>query len=250
MSIFENLSGKLALVTGAAGPTGLAIARVLAGHGMRVILADLDADRLERLSSENAAQLIPMVMDVSVPELVEQALGRIHEQHGAVNVLVNNAGILSNAKAAETTPDEWRRVMAANIDGPFYLSRLCLPAMKAARWGRIINMCSLAMKTGGLTAGTAYTTSKGALGALTFSLARESASDGVTVNGIAPAYINTPMVTQQLSQAEQARILASIPVQRFCEPEEVAHLVAYLASPMAGFITGEIIDINGGLHLD
>ena len=106
------------------------------------------------------------------------------------------------------------------------------------------------MKTGGLTAGTAYTTSKGGLGALTFSLARECASDGITVNGIAPAYIKTPMVTEQLSEAQRQQLLRDIPVGRFCEGEEIGHVVRFLTSPLAGFITGEIIDINGGLHLD
>jgi len=118
------------------------------------------------------------------------------------------------------------------------------------RWGRIVNMCSLAMKTGGITAGTAYTTSKGGLAALTFSLAREFASFGVTVNGISPAYIKTPMVTEFLSKEQQSGLLEQIPVGRFCEPAEVANVVRFLVSPLSGFITGEIIDINGGLHMD
>ncbi len=122
--------------------------------------------------------------------------------------------------------------------------------MRAKGWGRIINICSLAMKTGGITAGTAYTSSKGGMAALTFSLARETASDGITVNGIAPAYINTPMVMEQLTEQQRQKLLAKIPVGRFLEAEEVAHVVRFLASPLSGFITGEIIDINGGLHLD
>jgi 3-oxoacyl-[acyl-carrier protein] reductase len=140
--------------------------------------------------------------------------------------------------------------MAANVDGAFYWSRAVLPGMKARRWGRIINVCSLAAKTGGLTAGTAYATSKGALTSLTFSLARESAPHGVTVNGISPAYVRTPMVTEGLSEDQQRQVLAQIPVGRFCEPEEFAHAVRFLASPLAGFITGEILDVNGGLQMD
>ena len=118
------------------------------------------------------------------------------------------------------------------------------------RWGRIVNICSLAMKTGGLTAGTAYTTSKGGLAALTFSLAREFASFGVTVNGVSPAYIKTPMITDFLTARQQQSLLEQIPVGRFCEPEEVANVVRFLVSPLSGFITGEIIDINGGLQMD
>src|SRR5688572_33031629 len=145
-----------------------------------------------------------IVCDVSDPEAVKQAMRDI----GAVDVLVNNAGILSNNKAEATTPDEWRKVLAANLDGAFYLAREVLPGMTARRWGRIVNVCSMAAKTGGLTAGTAYATSKGALVSLTFSLARELASFGVTVNGIAPAYVRTPMVTEQLN-ADQRRQLLS-----------------------------------------
>ncbi len=143
-----------------------------------------------------------------------------------MSVLVNNAGVLSNNKAEATSAEEWRRILAVNLDGAFYLSREFVPGMKQMRWGRIVNICSLAMKTGGLTAGTAYTASKGGMAALTFSLARELASFGVTVNGVAPAYIKTPMITDFLSSAQQARLLEQIPVGRFCEPEEVAHVRA------------------------
>jgi 3-oxoacyl-[acyl-carrier protein] reductase len=122
--------------------------------------------------------------------------------------------------------------------------------MKAEKWGRIINVCSLAMKTGGITAGTAYTASKGALASLTFSLAREAASYGVTVNGIAPAYVKTPMLTDHLTEEQRRQLLDQIPVGRFCEAEEVAHVVRFLVSPLSGFITGEIVDVNGGLQMD
>lgn len=154
------------------------------------------------------------------------------------------------AVLAETNPEEWRKIMAVNLDGPYHLSREWVPSMREHRWGRIINMCSVAMKTGGLTAGTAYTASKGALGGLTFSLARELAPHGVTVNAIAPAYVKTKMITEQLTEEQRQQTLKSIPVGRFCEPEEIAHAVVFLASPLAGFITGELLDINGGLHLD
>ena len=168
----------------------------------------------------------------------------------AVDILVNNAGILSNNKAEATDAPEWRRVLGANLDGAFYLAQCVMPGMKARRFGRIINTCSLAAKTGGLTAGTAYSVSKGALTSLTFSLARELASFGVTANGISPAYVKTPMITEQLNEAQRQKLLKDIPVGRFCEPEEFAHVVRFLASPLAGFITGEIVDLNGGLLMD
>ncbi len=244
------LAGRIALVTGAAGTMGLATVRALIADGMRVAMADVDRDRLAALGRELAPDATSFRVDVSDAAGAEMAVRQIESEIGAIDVLVNNAGVLSSHKAADTTPDEWRRVLAVNLDGAFFLARLVLPGMKARGWGRIVNVCSLAMKSGGLTAGTAYTTSKGALQALTFSLAREAAPFGVTVNGIAPAYVKTPMVTEQLTEAQRQALLAQIPVRRFCEPEEFAHCVRFLVAPLSGFITGEILDLNGGLHFD
>jgi 3-oxoacyl-[acyl-carrier protein] reductase len=218
-------------VTGAAGAMGRAVVRFLEDDGLKVYGLDLRGD---------------FVCDITDPNAVKEAVRRI----GEVDVLINNAGVLSSNKAEATTPEEWRKVLAANLDGAFYLSREVIPGMKARRWGRIVNTCSLAAKTGGLTAGTAYAVSKGALTSLTFSLARELAPHGVTVNGISPAYVRTPMVTEELTEAQRQALLAQIPVGRFCEPEEFAHVVRFLVSPLAGFITGEIVDLNGGLVMD
>jgi 3-oxoacyl-[acyl-carrier protein] reductase len=248
MSGFGN--GRVVVVTGAVGAMGLATARMLAGEGYKVALADLPSPRLDAAVAEVGGQARGYGFDVSDPEAGAAAFRSIEVELGPVVALVNNAGILSNNKAAETEPAEWRRVLAVNLDGAFYLSRLALPGMKARRNGRIVNTCSLAMKSGGLTAGTAYTTSKGALQALTFSLARESAAFGVTINGIAPAYVRTRMVEEQLTEDQRLGLLAQIPVGRFCEPDEFAHCVRFFLHPMSGFITGEILDLNGGLHFD
>lgn len=242
--------GQVALVTGAAGPMGLATARALAEEGYKVALADLAGQRLEKAVIATGAGARGYVFDVSDPEAAERAFRTVESELGPVDVLVNNAGILSNNKIAETTPAEWRKVLSVNLDGAFFLSRLAVPGMKARRRGRIVNTCSFAMKSGGLTAGTAYTTSKGALAALTFSLARETVTFGITVNAIAPAYIRTPMVEEQLTAAQREALLKQIPVGRFCEPEEFAHCVRFFLSPLSGFITGEILDLNGGLQFD
>jgi 3-oxoacyl-[acyl-carrier protein] reductase len=220
------------VVTGAAGTMGRAVVSFLKEDGLRVVGIDLKGS------------------DVSCDLADVAAVSAAMKQIGPVDVLVNNAGILSNNKAGATTPEEWHRVLAANLDSAFFASQQVIPHMKTRRWGRIVNTCSLAAKTGGLTAGTAYSVSKGALTSLTFSLARELAPFGVTVNGISPAYVKTPMVTEQLTEAQRQALIAQIPVGRFCEPEEFAHVVRFLVSPLAGFITGEIVDLNGGLVMD
>jgi 3-oxoacyl-[acyl-carrier protein] reductase len=246
----DSLKGKVALVTGAAGVLGLATTKTLLADGLRVVMLDLNQANLQVLAAELGDAVYPVTVDISDYEALAAAYQTICHDFGPVDVLVNNAGVLSNNKVRQTSPAEWRRVMGANLDGAFYLCHLSVPYMVEQRWGRIVNTCSMAGKTGGVTAGTAYSTSKGGLASLTFSVARETAAYGVTVNGIAPAYVKTPMVTEQLTEAQRQELLNNIPVGRFCEPEEFAHVVRFLVSPLAGFITGEIIDLNGGLHFD
>lgn len=244
------LAGRVAVVTGAAGAMGLATTRALLEDGCTVAMVDFDRARNEAAAHSLGARALPFALDISDPVEVGAAHEVIVAAAGPVDILVNNAGILSNNKLEATRADEWRRVLGANLDGAFFLAQQVAPAMRERRWGRIINTCSLAAKTGGLTAGTAYSVSKGALTSLTFSLARELAPHGVTVNGISPAYVKTPMVMQQLDAARRRKLLREIPVGRFCEPEEFAHVVRFLAAPLAGFITGEIVDLNGGLVMD
>lgn len=247
---WESINGKTALVTGAAGVLGLATTKALLADGLNVAMVDLNEARLQALAQDLDGNVYPVVVDISDFEQVVEAYKAIEDRLGPVDVLVNNAGILSNNKVRETSAQEWRQVFGANIDSAFFLCQLVVPHMVKQRWGRIINTCSLASKSGGLTAGTAYSASKGAMVSLTFSVARETAAYGVTVNGISPAYVKTPMVTEQLTEEQRQALLKNIPVARFCEPEEFAHVVRFLVSPLAGFITGEIIDLNGGLHFD
>lgn len=243
------LQDRVAVVTGAAGTMGRAVVDALLGQGCRVGLVDRDAAALRPLQARFGERVCSVACDIGDAVAVAAAHGRVVAALGRVELLVNNAGVLSNHKIEATSAAEWHQVLAANLDGAMYWSQCVVPGMKAAGWGRIVNVSSLAAKTGGLTAGTAYSVSKGALSALTFSLARELAAHGVTANAIAPAYV-TPMVTEQLTDAQRQALLQQIPVGRFCEPEEFAHVVLFLASPLSGFITGEVIDLNGGLLMD
>jgi 3-oxoacyl-[acyl-carrier protein] reductase len=244
------LNGKTAVVTGAAGTLGFAAVRALLEDHAQVALVDVDAMRLDSMIRFLRGTTVAVPCDVSDPAAVREAQRKIEKVLGPIDILVNAASVGSIEKAEGTADLEWRRVLSVNLDGAFHWSREVIPAMKKRGWGRIVNVTSLAAKTGGSDSGTAYSTSKGALAALTITLAREVAMHGVTVNGVAPAYVKTPALTEGMTEAQRRQILAQIPVGRFCEPEEFAHAVRFLVSPLAGFITGEILDVNGGLHMD
>jgi 3-oxoacyl-[acyl-carrier protein] reductase len=241
---------KVVVITGAAGTMGEAATRWFDARGARVAMVDVSEARLLSLEQALAGRARGFRCDIRSLDEVRDTHERVVSAWGRVDILVNNAGVLSNHKVEATTLDEWRQVLSVNLDGALFWSQCVVPGMKARRWGRIVNVGSLAAKTGGLTAGTAYSVTKGAISALTFSLARELAPFGVTANAIAPAYVKTPMVTEQLNEAQRQALLQQIPVGRFCEPEEFAHAVGFLASPLSGFITGEVLDLNGGLHMD
>ncbi|MFP4378320.1 MAG: SDR family NAD(P)-dependent oxidoreductase [Spirochaetales bacterium] len=239
-----------ALVTGAAGTMGRAIVHEFVANGISVAAVDISTGAMGDLVAESDGLVAAYGIDISDPRAVAAGAAGIVSEFRYIDILVNNAGILSNNKTAETTPEEWNKVMAVNVSGAFYLTRALLPQMRNHGWGRIINTSSYAAKSGGLTAGTAYSVSKAAMIGLTFSIAAETTRDNITVNAIAPAYIRTPMVTMQLTPEQQAEVEQKIPVGRYCEPEEFANTVLFLAGEKTGFITGEVIDMNGGFHFD
>lgn len=246
-----TLAGKTAVVTGAAGNIGLAVTRALLEEGAQVALVDLDAMRLDSLIRFLRGNTLAVSCDVGEPGSVRQAHQQVEKVLGPVDVLVNAASRGTFERAESTGDGEWRQVMAANLDGAFYWARAVLPAMKKRGWGRIVNVASLAGKTGGSEGvGAAYAASKGALAALTFALARENAAHGITVNAIAPAFVKSPGALEEMNEAQRRQTLARIPVGRFCEPEELGHAVKFFVAPLAGFVTGEVLDLNGGLHMD
>ncbi|MCE5240864.1 SDR family oxidoreductase [bacterium] len=236
-----GLSGKTALVTGAAQGLGRAIALRLRDEGCLVAALDMNTCALANLPD----MVLPLAADVTVETELQAAVAQMTEAFGGVDILVNNAGVQSKERLPELDTELFEHVLKVNLTGAFMLSRMVLPQMKERGWGRIINMGSMAGKAGGLTTGAAYTASKAGLMGLTKSLAREGAPH-VTANALAPAFIETEMT----DPAIRAELAAQIPVGRLGTPQEVAAAVAFLASDFAGYITGEVMDINGGFLID
>jgi NAD(P)-dependent dehydrogenase (short-subunit alcohol dehydrogenase family) len=244
-----GLRGKVALVTGGASGIGRAITLTLAGEGVAVAVGDLDdasAAAVAAQVTQEGVRGLAVPLDVACEASCLAALEQVTSGLGPVDILVNGAGICPFQALAEITGEEWDRVLRVNLKGAFILSQAALPVMMAGGWGRILNVASMAGKVGGLAVGAHYSASKAGLICLTKSLARAGAGRGVTVNAVAPAFIRTPLFTEE----ELARHAAQIPVGRAGEPEEVAHAVAFLVSQQAGFITGATLDLNGGLLMD
>ncbi|MQB07436.1 SDR family NAD(P)-dependent oxidoreductase [Agrobacterium tumefaciens] len=243
-----ELKHKTALVTGACGGIGRAVVAALVVQGARVIAFDRDIEAVAALAEGFGGACDPVAVDLGDATALQAVMKDVANRFEVIDILVNNAGVLSPHKLGATTLDDWHRLMAVNLDAALLLTQAVVPAMKENRWGRLINISSYAWKSGGLTAGTAYSVSKSALVGLTYSSARELAPFGVTANAVAPAYVVSPMIMEQLSEEDRQRQLAAIPVGRFCQPEEVAHTVRFLASPLSGFMTGTVVDMNGGLQ--
>lgn len=247
----ENLQGKTAFVSGASQGIGRACALALARMGARIALAARNEAKLEAVAAEIEAaggQANPFFMDVSDEASIHAAAKAAIAHFGAVEILVNNAGITRDTLLLRMKRADWDAVMTTNLTGAFLLTQALLNPMLRARWGRIINVSSVVGRTG--QAGQAnYSASKAGLIGFTRSMAREVASRSVTVNAVAPGYIETAM-TSVLEDKQREAFLTHIPLGRAGTDEEVAHAVAFLASPQAGYITGHVLDINGGLFMN
>jgi 3-oxoacyl-[acyl-carrier protein] reductase len=245
-----NLQGRIALVTGASQGIGRAVALELARNGALVGLAARNQIKLAEAASEIEAaggQAAVFAIDVANEESIKAGAKAVLDRFGKVEILVNNAGITRDGLMLRMKRADWDEVLNSNLTGAFLLTQALLSPMLKNRWGRIVNLSSVVGRTG--QAGQAnYAASKAGLIGLTRSMARELASRGITVNAVAPGYIETPM-TAVLDEKQRAAMLAQIPLGRAGTAEEIAQAVAFLVSDAAGYITGHVMDVNGGMFM-
>jgi 3-oxoacyl-[acyl-carrier protein] reductase len=238
-----GLSGKTALVTGAAGGIGRACARALAGEGARVVCSDVDRDGAEQAADEIGGEAAPG--DVTKPEDAR----RIVEDAGELDVVVASHGVFHATPLPEITLDEWELVQAVNLRGTFLLCQAALAQMTSRGRGSIVMIASLAGQVGGLQAGAGYAASKAAVAALAKSFARYAGPYGVRVNCVNPGFIDTRMTADWPAEA-RAGVIDRTPLGRIGTAEEVAAAAVWLASDAAAFVHGAHLDVNGGLHMD
>lgn len=247
-----RLQDKVAIVTGAGRGIGLGIATAFAREGALVAACDIDKALLDSALAEIKSfggQVQAFRMDVADREQVYNVAGEVWDRWQAIDILVNNAGIYEVLPFEEITEEQWDRLLAVNLKGAFFCCQAVTPSMKRQGRGRIISIASSAGKTGGTLAGAHYSVSKAGVICLTKQLARELGPHGITVNAVAPGRIDTPMI-RVTSDQENEEFRLRTPLGRLGTPEDVANAVVFLASDKASFITGEILDVNGGLLID
>jgi len=249
-----ELDNRTAVVTGAAQGMGKVFAEKLAKAGANVAICDVNDDALDKAGAEieskgYGGRILARRVDVSSAAEVEEFVAAVVDELSGVDILVNNAAIHPLHPVESITSEEWDRVLAVNLKGFFHLAKAVLPAMRRKRFGRIINIASEAGKNGGTVAGLHYASSKGAVLSFTRNLAKQVGADGITVNAIAPGRIATPMAMAVSDEENQVFIDKSV-VKRLGKPEDIARGILFLASPDAGFITGETLNINGGTLMD
>jgi len=246
-----SLQGKVALVTGASRGIGRAIAETLAGEGATVIgtaTSPAGAEAISTYLSAAGATGTGFALDVNDQAAVDAALAEIEKTYGAITILVNNAGITRDQLLMRMKEDDWDAVMDTNLRSVFRLSKAVLRGMMKARWGRIISIASV-VGSAGSGGQTNYAAAKAGMMGFTRSLAREVGSRAITVNCVAPGFIDTDM-TASLPEEYKTKLLAQIPLERLGQPQEIADAVGFLASDRAGYITGTTLHVNGGMFMN
>jgi 3-oxoacyl-[acyl-carrier protein] reductase len=248
----KELEGKVVIVTGAGGGIGKAISTLFAREGAALALIDIHKEGIEELATAirgKGGTVTTSVVDVSSEEQVVQLVRSVVEKFGTLDILVNNAAVSRETPILDIPVDEWDRILAINLRSVFLLSREAFRHMKTRHAGKIISMGSAAGKIGGLVAGAHYAASKAGVMCFTKSLALQAAAFGVNVNAVCPGPTRSAM-TDAWGEKANAEFAAKIPFKRYGEPEEIAEAVLFLASDRARYITGEILDVNGGLVMD
>jgi len=244
------LTGKAAIVTGAAQGIGYTIAEILASQGAVVGAFDINEARAVEAAERLCGQGYKAVggfVDVADTGSLKRMVDKVIASFGYLDILVNNAGILHSTPILEVTEEEWDRVMAVNLKSVFFAAQQAIPYLKQRRHPRIINISSLAGRMGGYETGMAYTASKGGVISLTYGLARQLAPFGITVNAVCPGTTRTPIIDQWTPE-QIAELTGRIPLGKLGEPRNIGSAVAYLASDEAEFITGLLMDVNGGMY--
>jgi len=245
-----NLSGKKALVTGASRGIGRAVALKLAAEGAEVIVTATSLERASRTAEEIMAmggRALPCKADVSVPGDVEALFQMVVKEFGGIDILVNNAGITRDGLLMRMKDEDWSAVVDVNLKGTFYCTREAVKLMAKAKSGRIVNISSVVGEMGNLGQAN-YCASKAGVIGFTKAVAREYAKRNITVNAVAPGFIETDM-TGVLAENIREELLKQIPVNRFGAPEDIANAVYFLVSDMGGYITGHVLSVNGGMHM-
>jgi Dehydrogenases with different specificities (related to short-chain alcohol dehydrogenases) len=241
-----SFAGKLAIVTGASRGIGRGIALKLASRGAKVVVIDVNRDAAEGTAKECGNDSVALALDVSDRTAVDEAVSQIIKDHGSIHVLVNNAGINRDAMLHKMTDDQWDQVIAVDLSAVFYTCRAVGTHMRQNGYGRIVNVASASWM--GNIGQTNYAAAKGGVVSLTRSISKELAFKNVTANAICPGFIETDM-TRGMPENLFAAQLEKIPLRRIGKPEDVANLVAFLASDDASYLTGEVINIGGGYKL-